>query len=325
MNNSGVFIFTKNRTNLLRNALNSICGPGIRIFVVDDSSDASYRFQNKELCDTKSAIYLGQDAYFALESELQRSFKELFPAPLRPLGNPNWNLGFARNFALVYAKSLDLTQVLFCDDDIEIPSVDLISDFFELTDSYDFVGAEVTGMEDNSILDVVALDFGLTEERMLSGGFLAFRTEFITEFFLNEYNEDWVWLYLHGQSKQLRHGKVAQAITDKVPENYKRIKFQEIGEILVDALQEIYRLSDKEKQLESGDFWDRILDERRGYLNHLTSLSNSQHRHHQAIIENAKRASGEIRGNDMIEIFRQYFKDRGRFRQLYSSLGQSAP
>lgn len=275
-NNNAIFIFTKDRSQSLRNALNSIKDIGINKYIIDDSIGSINKNYNKQLSETEhNTFYIGQ-------KECNSFFSDNYICNidnisfLNNLGSYQWNLGYVRNFALIYSKYNNFNKVMFMDDDIEISGNDLVYDSFSLLDNCDFVGAFIKGMIDDSIIGHILnkLDIKDTDERMLSGGFLFFDPSAVEIPFVNFYNEDWIWLIfqLKTGKKSIQKGEVYQKKYNPFLNYKEKILFQEKGEIMVDALFRLYKIGNFEL-LTKHYFWGNILTERKNYLNFIYNIS----------------------------------------------------
>lgn len=184
-------------------------------------------------------------------------------APFVPskLNISGWNLGFVRNYALIYSKLMNFKKVLFIDDDIIVPSDKLIHAIFDLLSSYNIVGANISGLPDYSIIEYLIAKLGIKPshpDNIVSGGFMAFNLDEVSsEFFINIYNEDWIWQIMHCNLKSTKYGEVYQIPTN-IFNNYNRIlgkaRWQSIGEIAVDGL----LLAKKEDCID----WNRLFNQR---------------------------------------------------------------
>lgn len=263
-----IFIFTKDRPNVLKETLDHLKNFTDRLFIIDDSFYELNQRSNRELISFfPNAIYSGKyefdESIRLCNIDLNKS-KSIY----RQLGNAEWNLGFARNYALLLTRINNIERVLFMDDDIIIPNNDIIISSFNLLEKYDFIGTNIGGMVDDSILGHISTDLGLIDdfERAFSGGFLAFNSKIVKLPFLNIYNEDWIWLFLHSnEKKHLQPKCVIQNYFNPYEKFKEKIIFQEYGEIIVTGIV----LAKKEGDLEllmSNVFWERVIIERKGYV-----------------------------------------------------------
>lgn len=277
-NTNAIFIFTKDRPFSLSNTLHSIKFLQIKKYIIDDSFDRFNQAENVKLTRSISdAKYIGKkefDNYF-----LERNINvQHYTFLLNNVGNKEWNLGYVRTFALLVAKSQGINKVLFMDDDILIPQLDIVIDSFNLLNNYDFVGAHITGMLDDSIIGHISSKLGVVDEdeRMLSGGFLAFNPQIIKIPFTNLYNEDWIWLFLQLKDKKyLQKGNVIQSAYNPFLNFKEKILFQEFGEIVILGMLKLYKQSFFE-MLTHDFFWENVLAERKEFLNKLYDLSAKQ-------------------------------------------------
>lgn len=268
-NKKTIFIFTKDRIKTLNKTLHAIRNVPYEKYILDDSE----RLQNQQrvlaLCTNyPKCTYLGKLEYEKFTSSQHIDFPK-FDFLLREIGCTEWNLGYARNFALLYAKYLGSDKVLFMDDDIEVRSISLIDELFNLLNQYKFVGAKICQMTDHSILEYIAIDLGIKNPIMLSGGFMAFNPETINHYFLNIYNEDWIWLHFQLKNETyFQTGCVFQSSTNPFFKYKQRILFQEFGEIAIDGLLELFNGGSYDLLTEFA-FWERIVKMREEFLNEL--------------------------------------------------------
>ncbi len=321
MAKAAIFIFTRDRPDTLRVTLDSIQLAPYTKYIIDDSAIKQNQTAVSELCNSfQKCIYLGrsefQEFVVARQIDLPR-----FDFLLKPPGSIEWNLGFSRNFALVYSKALGLDKVLFTDDDIRIADLKLIEELFEAIESYKFVGANILGLVDDSILGHIATDLGIFNERMLSGGFLVFNPNTIEYFFLNNYNEDWIWLFLQLQGDEyLQLGEVFQELTDPFANYKSKVIFQEFGEIALDGVLDLYKGISYDNLVELS-FWERILTERGGYLHELLEKSTAKNNREgcliiKYVIANSKNFKPETFQN----LFKEFFDNRKLFKELFESV-----
>lgn len=318
---SAIFVFTKDRPETLNKTLNSIQHTPYRKYVIDDSVRQPNQKAVLQLCnDSLNCIYLGKEEFHQFITKYGIDLQK-FDFLLRLIGNTEWNLGYARNFALLYSKSLGLEKVLFTDDDIQVPNLNLIEELFLSKNDYQFVGAHILGLVDDSVLGHIATDVGIMNERMLSGGFMVFNPFEIDHFFFNNYNEDWIWLFLQlKEKKYLQTGEVFQALSNPL-ENYKnKIVFQEFGEIILDGILDLYPDGLFENLL-SLDFWQRILIERNEYLFNLEERAIAiKNQDYLKIIQYVNSNSINFKAIIFANLFEKYFSNRSVFNTLFNSL-----
>jgi hypothetical protein len=316
-----IFIFTKDRPETLEKTLNSIDTVSYTKFIIDDSITNLNQKSVSELCNKyPNCVYLGKIEFNQFINLHHIEFPE-FNFLLREIGNTEWNLGYARNFALIYSKALRLERVLFMDDDIQVPNLELIGELFRKIDYYQFVGANILGLVDDSALGHIATDVGINNERMLSGGFMVFKPNSINHFFLNNYNEDWIWLFLQLRQKQyLQTGDVFQELTDPLINYKNKVVFQEFGEIALDGVLDLFK-QDSYDLLVEFTFWQRLVKERREYLDTLISKADSEGKENYVeIIEWIKSSTVNFNAELFSELFKNYFLNRTKFMKLYNSI-----
>lgn len=316
----GIFIFVKDRTENIDRLMATLQPLQLDLFVIDDSFDPSSSKVIREIVCRWQAIYVNAEYYDKFLWVLnirEDNYKFLIRKP----GRFDWNLGYVRNLALLICKSLQFEEIAFFDDDIVPDSQEQILDLFNQLSTYNFVGARISGLVDDSIIGHIARKFGATPESdLLSGGCLFFCPEKISGHFLNIYNEDWIWLLFNsGQFNFKFHGDIYHLIKDPFDQAVEKVKFQEFGEIFLNGIQNQNNLDST--NLESQVYWTSIIESRRNYL---TFLGN-----HKAIAENtaiyeiinsAIKESKLITGTHLAKMYVTFRGNCAAFNNLYSSL-----
>ncbi len=321
MGKNAIFIFTRDRPQILNRTLISIENTPHTKYIIDDSVIKSNQRLVLNVChDYSNCVYLGKSEFNKFTAHKSIDSPK-FSFLLRSVGSPEWNLGYARNFALLYSKSIGLEKVLFTDDDIQVSDKNLIEELFQLIGPYPFVGANILGLVDDSVLGYIATEKGIMNERMLSGGFMIFNPNKIDHFFLNNYNEDWIWLFLQLKNKEyLQTGEVFQEIVDPYL-NYKhKVIFQEFGEIALDGILDLYNQGSYNELVQLA-FWERMIEERKEYLDLLLSRSiRDGNKKHIKIIRYLNANSQYLNPIIFKTLFEKYFNNRNLFQCLFDSL-----
>ena len=187
-------------------------------------------------------------------------------------------MGYTRNYAIILAKVLGFERVLFMDDDIIIEDNSPVYEMFDLLNNADFVSAEIKGMPDLSVVDFIMQKVGLEPYRFMSGGFLAFNLNSVAEYFLNYYNEDWIWLFMHRpEAKLVKYGEVYQLPYDPFENAIEKALHQEFGEILVEGVKRYIEIENKSNTLLlNKDFWDEIVKMRANLIKDIMHLSQKK-------------------------------------------------
>ncbi len=321
MSTESIFIFTKDRPVTLSKTLASIKSVSYSKFVIDDSICFKNQVSVSKLCkEYTNCNYLGKEQFKYFVSENEIEFPK-FNFLLREVGNTEWNLGYARNFALLYSKSIHADKVLFIDDDIRVPTPKLISHLFQSTKHFQFAGANITGLTDDSVLGHIANDLGVFNERMLSGGFMAFNPNTIEQYFLNNYNEDWIWLYLQLRGKDyLQTGEVFQEYSNPLANYQTKIIFQEYGEIALDGILDLFKVGSYDSLIELS-FWQRMLEEREEYLNILSENAKERNKsEYIKIIDWIKTHSRDLKAETFASLFEKYFSNKIIFENVFKFL-----
>lgn len=319
-NRNGIFIFTKNRLRLLQHGLSRIMNADYPVHLVDDSNEQESIAENKGLCDKHGIYYYGKAEQARFLQNIDNKGYNSTPF-LKVLGDGCWNLGFARNHALLLCSLNKLDKALFLDDDILIENQSFIYKIFELLQEYNIVGTQITGMSDDSILGHIATTLGFTFERMYSGGCLGFKTRIIENYFINTYNEDWIWQYMQTiNCKKTEFGQAWQEPYDPFENYHSKILFQEQGESIIDVFQDAISQKDL-SLLEDTFFWEQQLKERAKYLIELKQASQRKNEYKLAgIIDWLQKNYPSLTPKEAASIFQNYYFHRISFKKLYNEL-----
>lgn len=318
---SAIFIFTKDRPASLKQTISSLKDENNNIYVIDDSYFKKNQLENYEI--TRPLINTNYFGKCEFNNHVKCNNLALSKSGFiyEELGNKDWNLGNARNTALLLAKSFGIENALFMDDDIIVNNPNLISNSFKLLESNLFVGAKISGMPDDSIIGHISRELNEEEniERMLSGGFLAFNARKVDMHFPNIYNEDWIWMYLQINGNSFKElGEVFQAKFNPFA-NYKgKVIFQEFGEIVVDGF---IKAEGNFTLFNNNAFWELIINERKKYLETLVNVSQQQNKKSLTEIVNwLKSHLMEFNGFLFSKYFEEYFIQSEGFKQITKKL-----
>jgi hypothetical protein len=313
-----IFVFTKDRPKVFGETLSQLKNFDDSVIIIDDSFYESNQKSNRELLKhVPNAIYYGKNEFN--ESEITHNLMSNgFNSIYRQLGNEEWNLGYARNYALFLSKIYNANKALFIDDDIVIPKEEIIINSFKLLERFNFVGATIGGMIDDSLLGYISNELGLidTYERTLSGGFLAFNPNKIKFPFLNIYNEDWIWLFLHShEEKYLQPECVIQKNTNPYIGYEKKILFQEYGEIFIKGIL-IAKGKSNFEILPSKSFWENVIQERKVYLSALYDFAKiSNKKDLQTMIKWLLQNYSQYESIYFSEKFRDFLNNKQKFEK----------
>ncbi len=270
MNAKCVILITKNRPVTLVKTLHSLRNLKVTLVLIDDSTTKETHEMIFEKYGSNNITYHDSSEQKSLLKQVNIPELELY---IRPLGTQGWNLGFIRNYALIVVKALGFKQALFMDDDIVVHDLELIDQIFCRLNSCDFVGARISGMADDSVVGHLMRRCGGEFYEFLAGGFLALNVKSVTEYFLNYYNEDQIWLFLHRPTTRFEFcGEVEQFQYDPFDNAPNKAVAQEFGEILEEGVEEAFRRTDHALLLQEV-FWQEICHARLNYINQLPKLS----------------------------------------------------
>lgn len=269
-NDGCMIIFTKDRPSILSKTIQNLLDIEINVIILDDSTSQETKNVVYSICDKASSIsYHGKDEQKTIFQHIKNLYLREF---IKPLGTNGWNLGFNRNYAIILSKVLRYKKVLFMDEDINIKDTDIIGTVMGKLNDADFVSAKISGMTDDSVVGHMMRTCGVDVYEFLSGGFLAFNLDAVYNYFLNYYNEDLIWLFLHEpKSKIIKYGEVYQILQDPFENAVKRALDQEFGEILADGVHVALNRGDFSLLMHK-TFWDAILGGRTVEIERLMEL-----------------------------------------------------
>jgi hypothetical protein len=297
---------------------------GSPVIVVDDSTSSENMSKIRGICDSNDFIYHGPDEQqTVLDSPAGRAAGEF----VTRLSTPGWTIGLARNYVLILATLKGLGKLVMIDDDILLPrSVSFmgvrespISSSNKYLSRYPFIGARIEGMADDSVLGhLYRRVLRKTQQpRYPSGAYLGAQSRQVAHYFLNCYNEDWIWLYLQTKGRtpatpfevrQLRFNPFRNAAA--------KASIQEFGEILWEGVS--HGRGDLSRYLDV-DFWAEAIERRLSELKPLARapLSGSLGRVRDSAIQctNDDSRLAPI----CAAIFRDYFQRLPAWRTLIES------
>lgn len=149
------------------------------------------------------------------------------------LGNESWSLGYLRNYSLILSFLLGFNKIMWLDDDIHADS-DIVVDIFNSLNQYPFVSTNVTLMPDTSIIGHIKRFIEIDgRDFPISGGCMGICLDSVSEYCLNYYNEDWIWVGLQKPRHKIKTvGKVDQEPFDPFDVSLHEVFWQEFGEVL---------------------------------------------------------------------------------------------
>jgi len=313
-------MFTKNRPEILSKTLSQLTNIDIPVIVLDDSTNN----ETKQIVD--NIAKKGNNIYYQSKHEQQILLRKITKLGfsldhfIKPLGTNGWTLGYVRNYAIILAKALGFEQILFMDDDIIIKDDNIVQEMMKLLSNADFVGAKISGMPDDSVVGYIMRELGMKPYEFLSGGFLAFNLNSVSEYFLNYYNEDWIWLFLHKpKAKLVKHGEAHQLPYDPFENAGEKALQQEFGEILVDGVKQVID-SENYALLSNKHFWDRIIEKRIDLIKDITNLSKNNCVIGVSVGRFLLSYLSKIDGEKIVNIFTTYYEKKKLWNRLLCDL-----
>lgn len=264
-----IVVFSKDRLDRLVRTLPALARIPRPILLLDDSSSPENQFALKKYCLQLGVEYHGPSEQERVISLLPSRFTRTF---FRRLGSGSWNLGFNRNYAIAYALIHNSDKLLLCDDDMQFHDSSDVDKLFAALDKHSFAGATIVGMRDDSIVGHLFNAVRVARSSYVSGSCLAVRPEDCQHYFINDYNEDWIWLLMESEGREVLEVISAMQLPyDPYCDLETKCVFQEFGEILWEGLFWAYRKRTPEQALDHS-FWEKILKTRREDISTLHSL-----------------------------------------------------
>lgn len=263
-----ILVFSKDRPDRLQRTLPNLRTTTYTVYLIDDSVSSKNQTTIRRLCTEFGIEYHGIIEQEKVIEQLNPNVLKKF---VRHLGQKAWSLGYNRNYAVLYGLLLGVRKIILMDDDVLVEPP-LLGKVFRALSSIPFVGVEITLMADHSIVGHIYRAGGDILPQYVSGTFLGIDLEKVRHYFINVYNEDWIWLFLENNGEKVaKIGSVKQLKYDPFRGWKSRIYFQEIGEILWDGL--CYHSPPfKISNLTKSDYWNNILTIRLRELNSMANL-----------------------------------------------------
>jgi glycosyltransferase involved in cell wall biosynthesis len=321
MTSGHIVLITKDRPATLVKTLAQLEKTDINTVIIDDSTSTETGSIILDKYKNQNIVYHGKNE----QNALLKKFKGLgFENFIRPLASKERNLGFLRNYALIVSKSIanNGSKILFMDDDIIIREPEQIYQIFCQVGAFDFVGAKITGMVDDSIVGHLMRACGGALYEFLAGGFLAFDINAVSEYFLDCYNEDQIWLFLHSPETRFKtFGEVEQQEYDTFENAISKALNQEFGEIIQEGSEEAFRRSNHGLLLKE-DFWKEICEARVDYLDQLPKIAISTNLENVglSVYRDLKEYHSKISHGAFVNVFQGYFESRDRWRTAFGSI-----
>lgn len=303
-----VILFTKDRVDRLQKSIKIASNISVPVSVIDDSCLQENRIKNKYLCDENSAHYHGikeQSGFLSLFNKID------LDRIVTTLGKETWSLGFNRNYAILYALSKGYEKVIFTDDDVLIPDIRSIDAIFDNLEWHNHIGVDIENMPDDSVVGHIYRAGHLLQARYVSGTFLGVDlTKPVNNFYLNIYNEDWIWLYLENRGNPVfKVGKVGQMRFDPFQNGVEKALFQEFGEICWEGVLGLDTDFETDR-LKQEAYWKKVIYKRLRDIKNIDNLV--MHPELSVPVENIKNAlmalHAELRPSMFSNLFNEYYE-----------------
>lgn len=179
-----------------------------------------------------------------------------------------------RNIGLMLCHMLGWRNVVFLDDDIEIPDPVDLELAAGLLDTHNIVGLFVDGYPDNSVVCHAYRIAGGPQKSFIGGGAIVVEAKRTFSFFPDIYNDDWFYMLddKRGLQPVATTGKVIQRPYDPF-RNPDRARAEELGDVLAEG---VFWLFDQGQSILDADarYWRDFLAKRGTFINHVLSLVN---------------------------------------------------
>ncbi|MBU0577909.1 MAG: hypothetical protein ABIJ40_11430 [Bacteroidota bacterium] len=319
-------MFTKDRPEALSKSLSQVTNVDMPVIVLDDSTnpEATKLIVNNFAKKENNIYYHGGFEQKKILQKVSNLISDL-DYFIKPLGKNGWNLGYVRNYAIIISKALNFERVIFMDDDIIIKDYNIVQEMMKLLDNGDLVGAKISGMPDDSVVGHIMRELGMKSHEFLSGGFLAFNLDSVSEYFLNYYNEDWIWLFLHKpKAKLINHGEVYQLPFNPFENVPERALQQEFGEILVEGIRYVIEYDKDISIVVKKDLWNYMLNKRTEIIEEITMVSEHSNFKIGAIVgKSLLEYIQNIQSENFVDVFTGYLKRREFWLKLIKSSNNS--
>jgi hypothetical protein len=171
-----------------------------------------------------------------------------------------------RNLALMLARMLGWSRILFLDDDITRLRPEHVRHASGLLATYNAVGLHIGGFPDNSVVCHAYREAGGSQQTFVGAGALAVDIRRNQSFFPDIYNEDWFFL-LDGD-KGLQSTAVTGGVSQYPYDPFRspdRARAEELGDVLAEG---IYWLLDQSRSIIDADqdYWRSFLERRRHFI-----------------------------------------------------------
>jgi hypothetical protein len=261
-----VVVFTKDGVSRLRRSLSAFPRDPYSVLVLDDSLERDNQRETRALCERLGVCYHGWAE--------QKRFLERFDSAtsfVARLGAHSWNLGRNRNYAVLHAIASGYERMLMVDDDILFRSSETPCVLLEGTQRYPFVGALITGMPDHSVVGHLCRASGFLLSQYTSATCLALRLDAVNHYFMNIYNEDWIWLCHENEGRRVPQVAVVEQLAyDPFVDLDRRVRFQEPGEVLWEGVRLAYNCRPVGVEATEPAHWTEALCVRRRDLDRLS-------------------------------------------------------
>lgn len=268
-----ITIFSNDRPDRVHKILPHLETMLYEVHLIDDSASKENQIAIRMLCNNFNVNYHGVVEQQRVIEEINSPLIQKF---VTRLGKKEWSLGYNRNYAIIYGLFLGIEKIIFMDDDV-IVKPQLLESVFDTLSKVPFVGTKITLMPDDSVIGHIYRAGGKLLPQYVSGTFLGINLQSVRHYFLNIYNEDWIWLFLENNGKNVNTiSFVKQLRYDPFKDWKSKIFFQEFGEIVWDGL--FYSpTANRKSKLVQPTYWENALKIRMQELEYTSNLNLPDH------------------------------------------------
>jgi hypothetical protein len=222
-----------------------------------------------------------------------------------------------RNLGLVLARLSGWRNVIFLDDDIEVPDATDLERAAALLDVHDGVGLRMGGFPDNSVVCHANRETGGRQDTFVGGGALAVPADRIDAFFPEIYNEDW--FFLLGDDVLRPVSQVGQAVQrDYDPfADPDRARAEEFGDVLAEGI--FARLDHGQPIAAETGYWGEFLAARLGLIERIEKRIDRDTPRGVQMLRSLRAAKGRLRSIrpiDCVRYIEAWQNDRKTWRDF---------
>jgi hypothetical protein len=226
-----------------------------------------------------------------------------------------------RNLGLVLARMSGWRNVVFLDDDIEVPDAADLQRAAGLLGAHDGVGLRMGGFPDNSVVCHANRETGGKQDTFVGGGALAVPADRIDSFFPEVYNEDWFFLLGDDALRPVSQvGHALQRYYDPFADP-DRARGEEFGDVLAEGI--FARLDHGLPIAAETGYWGEFLAARLGLIEGIERRIDRDTPRGVQMLRSLRAAKGRLRSIrpiDCVRYIEAWQNDRKTWRDFIGDL-----